>query len=378
MAKSNSIKKLNSFKYETVINVLGIIIVLLFIVNMFFLTSFSSSLKNKINEAEEAARPANIELTVITASCEVSCFDIDSVVTKIKSGNVNVVSEEILNYKNSFPLVSALMNTYGVTKFPTVIVKGELNKTNLGDEFTTVDDALIYNPTTPPYFDRAENKIKGLVIVTILSANDCLNCTDVNLLLNQLKASGVVIKETRTLSESEGRDLVQKYNIKKLPALVLSSDALDYALIKDNWEGLGSKENDGSLVSRELPPPYKNPETGKVEGLVTVTYIVDSSCKTCYDVQLHKQILHGYGVFIAKENTLDVSTPEGNKFAQDNNIKSVPTIVLSNDAKLYTSFYRVFSQVGSEYNGNLIFTSVELMGTYKDLSTGKEVSPEQA
>ena len=120
-----------------------------------------------------------------------------------------------------------------------------------------------------------------------------------------------------------------------------------------------------------------NLETGKIDGLVSLTYVVDSSCSECYNVSVHKNIINSYGLKIAGEKTLDVNTPEGLEYTKLNGINLVPTAVLSSDAKLYSAFYRVFTQVSNESNGNLVFTSVELMGTYKDLQSGEVITPKQ-
>lgn len=371
MAKNNFLKFLSS---EYVINILGILIVLLFVVNLFFLNSFGSSLKNKIVKAEEDGRPAMLELIIIEADCE-GCFDINKVVESIESGNVNITKKEILNQKTSFPLVWPLIDQYKITKLPTVIVKGELDKSGLNKTLVISDGALVFNQQSPPYYDVTSRSIKGYVSATIIDAENCPNCTKVEPLLYELKKSGVNIKNIINLNEKNSKDLIQRYSIKTLPTLILSNDALEYAAIKQSWQSIGTIEKDGNLITRDLPAPYKNLETGKIDGLVGVTYLIDSSCKTCYDVQAHKRIINGYGLVVSGEKTLDVSTPEGLAFAQNYNVTLVPTVVLSNDAKIYSSFYRVFMQVGEESKDSLVFKSVELMGIYKDLTTGKVVEP---
>src|SRR3989344_2210744 len=97
-------KNLNKLNYEPIIHIISIVVVILFIINLFFVTSLTSSLKQKFLEAEEAARPANIELTIINANCN-NCFDIDTVVSTIKSGNVNITNEQTLNANDTQQLI---------------------------------------------------------------------------------------------------------------------------------------------------------------------------------------------------------------------------------------------------------------------------------
>ena len=365
-------KNLNKLNYEPIIHIISIVVVILFIINLFFVTSLTSSLKQKFLEAEEAARPANIELTIINANCN-NCFDIDTVVSTIKSGNVNITNEQTLNANDA----QQLIQTYNIQKLPTVIIKGELNKTNLRSTLAESNDALIFINQTPPYFDVQSNKVKGLVVATVINADNCSNCTDIEGFINTLRTNKIEITRINNLTETQASDLINSYNIEKLPALILSNDASEYKLIKDNWDAFGTEESDGNLVLRTINPPYKNVSTGKVEGLVTVTYLNDSSCADCYDVLIHRRIILGYGTFLANEITLDVSTPEGMALVQRNNITLVPTIILSKEANVYQGLYQAFSQVSQEnQDGSLVFTSVPLMGKYKNLETGEVIEPQ--
>lgn len=385
MAKSKFRKKLDKINYEPIIHILIIIIVVLFILNLMFITSLSSSLKQKIAEVKEAARPAKLEITLITAPCT-NCFNISKVIETIKSGNVNITKEVTITetqaenfLRNNLENLSVnLITKYNINKLPTVIVQGEINRTNLNATLSQVGDALVFTSQNPPYYDVESNKVKGLVSATIINAENCTACINVSPLLNQLESNGVVISKAITLTEVQAKDLIDKYNINILPSLILSSDAGEYALFKQNWPSLGTEESDGNFVLRNLLPPYKNLTTGSTEGLVMLTYVVDSSCKDCYNVTLHKRIIESYGIKIINETTFDVSTQEGISFSRDNNITLVPTIVLSKEAKAYPGFYKVFTQVSKEgQNGNLVFTAVDQMGKHKNIETGEIIEPQQ-
>ncbi|MBI2148914.1 hypothetical protein HYU23_04490 [Candidatus Woesearchaeota archaeon] len=377
MTKTKIYKKLNTLNYEPVINILSIVIVVLFILNLFFITSLTSSLKEKLLETKEAARPAVLQLTVIQASNCNGCFDIQQIVDKIKSSNVNITQVETIDFVSAFPIVSELIRKYDIKKLPTVIVKGEIVKSGLNGTLTGAGDALVFTNPNPPYFDLESDSIKGIVAATIINPDNCQNCSDVSPVLKELKSGGVVIKVVNSLSEKEAKEIIEKYDIKTLPSIVLTRDAMEYSIVKDNWRNIGTQESDGNLVLRYILPPYKNLATGKIDGLVSVIYITDSSCKDCYNVSIHKRILEGYDLVIVDEKTFDVSTSEGFDFAQKNNITLVPTFVLSKDAKYYPAFYNVFIRVSKEFNENLIFNAVELMGKYKDLETGNVVEPKQ-
>ena len=50
---------------------------------------------------------------------------------------------------------------------------------------------------------------------------------------------------------SEGRHLLNKYNIELLPTIILSKDASDYLSLKSVWPNVGTIEEDGSYVFRQ-------------------------------------------------------------------------------------------------------------------------------
>ena len=374
MAKSKFLKKLDKINYESIIYILGIAIVLIFIINLFFAMSLTSVLKQKIAEAEEAAKPANLELTIITTQCQ-DCFNINSVIEGIKSENVNVTKEETLDVGDA----SQLIQDYNIERLPTVIVKGELNKTNLDSTLTAVGDALVFTSQTPPYYDVSLSRVKGLIVATVINASGCGSCTDVAPLLDELKSNGIIIARETTLTEEEAAGLIETYNMQALPSLILSRDASEYQLLVQNWPALGTIEQDGNFVLRDIPPPYKNTTTGAIEGLVTLTNVIDSSCTACYNVDGYKPIIENFGVYLVNETTFDVTTQEGLAYANTNNITLVPTIVLSSDAKKYQRFYDVFRRVSQETkSGDLVFTAVEDIGTYKNIQTGEIIEQQEA
>ncbi len=374
MAKSNFLKRLDKINFQSIIHIITIVIVVLFIINLFFITSLTSSLKQKIAEAEESARPADLELTIITEASCANCFDINTVVDQIKSGNVNVTKEATLDASEA----EQLIEDYNIEKLPTVIVKGELNKTNLNSTLRLVGDAFVFASQTPPYYDTNLHRVKGLVSATIINPDNCDLCVDVQPLLDDIESTGVVITRKTTLNERQAAELIEAYTVTRLPTFILSSDASEYTIIQENWAALGTEEEDGNLVLRNAVPPYKDLITGNIEGLVSLTYLIDSSCSECYNVSRHRDIIYNYGVDIINETTLDVAQPNGLAFARANDITLVPTVVVSKEAKLYDSFYAAFTQVSRELDDeNGVFIAVELMGPYKDLETGEVVQPQQ-
>ncbi len=363
------IQNLKNNNYEPLVHVFVISLVILFIINFLFMFSLTSTLNNKYDEAVEAARPALIQLTIIDNKCK-DCIPLNPVISLIKSSNVNITSEKTLSLTEA----SSLITKYNIDKLPAVIVTGELNKTSLS-MLTAYDNALVFRNNFVPYFDINKNKVVGLVSAKVISLDSCTKCFDPNLLIKELKNS-VAITEVTKLNQESAKDIISLYNITMIPTLILSGDVSSYSEIVKAWENIGDVVND-NFILRKISPPYKNISSDKIIGLVSVTYLKDSSCLTCYDVTQHQQILNRFGVAINDEKTFDISSQEGKDLISKYSITKVPTIIISNDVSVYTSFMNnIFTKVTTKQSDdNYLFTSVELLGSYKDLNTNKVVTP---
>ncbi|MBI3051944.1 hypothetical protein HYY74_05820 [Candidatus Woesearchaeota archaeon] len=352
-----------------------LILILLF--NHLKIIEINKGIGQKILESEEAARPARIQLTAITDSKCSDCYSIGPVLTALKAAN-NVTSEKNLNYESDD--AKKLIKDYGIRKVPALIVTGETAKAN-PQGFTQQGEALLFSQQTPPYLDADSGKVVGRVQATIINATACTQCSNAGLVISQLKASAVAItKQTLIDSESEeGRQAMAKYKIQKLPALLLSEDAKYYELITGIWSRIGTVEEDGTHVFREVSPPYYDPATNKTEGLARLTMINDSSCKECYDVTTHVGILEGgFGVELVSKKTVDVSSAEGKALIAKYSITAVPTIVVE-EATVYEGLKNVWPNVGTiEKDGAIIFRNFGNWkgNTYRNLTTGKiEANP---
>ena len=112
---------------------------------------------------------------------------------------------------------------------------------------------------------------------------------------------------------------------------------------------------------------------------VSVYYLVDGACATCYNVTFHRNILHQLGFDIGEEQFIDISDDTGQQFIDDYNITLVPTFILSEDAEDNALFNRVWGDVGTkEQDGNYVFRKVDALAniTYYNLATDEIVTPQ--
>ncbi len=333
--------------------------------------------KNKMAADREAAElaeknmPAKIQLYVISNSQCSNCASIADVIAGLES-SYNVTKTNELDFDSAE--AKSMVSKYKITKIPSVIIVGELNKTGEISGFTEGENAYILSDIEAPYTDTSSGEIKGRVSMTLIKA-PCRECVNLTAAAVQMREMASIVSDVALESSSdEARSLISKYSIKKLPALVMSRDVQAYSFA-DLLENVGTYETDGAYVLRNVSPPYYDLAQSKIIGLVKVTYISDKTCADCYNVSEHRFILESLGMKFSEEKYIDVSNELFIALKNKYNITKVPTIVLSGEAMEYATLREVWSAVGTEESdGTLIFTQMENMGTYRDLTKGKIIN----
>ncbi len=360
-----STAKAFNIDYNVVMTVLVVIFLVLVVFNSFTIMGINKQLA----VVQEQVKPASIELITITDKNCPDCFSLASTIDSIKKTNVEVKGEK--NIDISSPEATDLISKYSIQKIPTVIVTGEIDKVGFSS-LEKKEDAYILTQLTPPYTDAVTKKIEGLVTLTIIQP-DCEKCAPVDPIVSAFKESGVKITKEVTLdsNDAQAKELIKNYGIEKIPTIILSNDLSVYA-VADQFAEVGKVNEDGTYLLTTIAPPFYDVKDRKVHGLVTVTYINDSSCTECYNVMLHKGIVSRFGIVIDKEEVKDVS--QVSSLLSKYNISKVPTILLSEDAKYYPTFLQVWNGVGTvEDDGTFVFNNIKALqgAIYKDLTTGQ-------
>ena len=138
--KSKKSKSKINVQHDKIYLLLGVLVILFVLYNIFQIASFSSLFDEKMDEAKEAASPAELELVLLTDSACSDCFDIQAVVDSIKGSHVNITSEKELNFNSAE--ARDLIQKYGIDKVPTVLLFVETNKTIIRD-MDEADEALV-------------------------------------------------------------------------------------------------------------------------------------------------------------------------------------------------------------------------------------------
>lgn len=265
---------INSSKTIGILRANGWYLVLLAVMlaGSFALAWSQNTVNAKTAAAEEQARPANVSLTVITASDCADCFDAAMIVSGLKSGPFNI--EEQAEVSSSSEEGKSLVERYGVARLPTVILEGEVSKDNakefLSGRTAFREGVAVWTLVPPPYLDTSSGTIVGRVKLTLLDDRSCEKCYDPAMHRGILSGSfGLPVTETLTVdvASTEGRRLRSEYGIEAVPTAILSSDASSYDALVRTWPQLGTIEDDGSFVFRQvqlLNVPYKDLKSGKI------------------------------------------------------------------------------------------------------------------
>lgn len=218
----------------------------------------------------------------------------------------------------------------------------------------------------------------GYEIVTIKdsSCKECSTLVDIVKFIRESKVEVTAHKDLDFVADKKAaQDLIEKYNILKLPAMVIRGPKPTDPDLAKFWEIFGDNIG-GDFVLRRVQPPYRDLASGQEKGLFKVTFLTDSACKTCYDVSLHENAFKNISMKIVDSLNLDISSAEGQALIKKYKIIQVPTILISGELDEYEGFQQAWPQVGSkEVDGTYVFRAgVAAMGTYRDLKTGKIVA----
>ena len=345
-----------------------------------FSTKILAIINKNIAVAKEAAKPVTVKITkIITPNCN-DCFNLDDALATFKKQNVSVGEEKTVVLDSSEG--QSLIKQFGIERAPTYIATGEVTKKNLEGFIKSngdiKNDTFVFTKVTPIFIDPETGKEMGKVTATVITDPSCSQCTDPKLTVEAYKKVGIEITEENELPwfSAQAQALIDQYKITKIPTFILSSEVDYYENVKSKWTGIGTVEQDGMYVARNLLLPYRDLVKGQILGLVDMVYLTDSTCPDCYDpIKVQKPIVtQGYGVGLSSERTVDVNSAEGKRLTSSYKIINIPTILLSSDADQYVNLKNVWKSVGTvETDGWYVFREMARLGniTYKDLATGK-------
>ena len=218
-------------------------------------------------------------------------------------------------------------------------------------------------------FNPLSFKSNGLPSAEIIVLNGCEECFDINKIIQSLEDQGNFnIKEIKNVSydSKEGKSIIEKYEIKKIPALILKSRKIEEINIGVPENMISKGKN---YILFEETAPYLDLNSGEVKGIVNLKEIFDSSCKDCANPSNIQKQLERLNVKIGNYEKIDYLSTEGQEIIKKNNINFLPVIFISKNIEEYWWTFnnlKDFLIASGEY-----YFFKEPIAPYKEISTGK-------
>lgn len=233
------------------------------------------------------------------------------------------------------------------------------NSANFLTELNSKNSSSVAAAIAPPV-SKEPAKISFISIVD----SDFGKYADLSSLKAQVKKdANATSDKTIEMNSIEGKQLIEKYSIKKIPTLIIEGDTKNVALLQQGWPQIGSFEDGNVLVLRNVPPIYFDIELGKRRGEASLLYLADNVHSDVYDVKQHKLIIERFGLQPVSENEIDYNSSLGQKLIAEYNISRIPTIILSGDVNAYDALSTVWKQIGTiEADGNRVFRNMKALG----------------
>lgn len=151
----------------------------------------------------------------------------------------------------------ALVKEFGLTRIPSLIIRGETAKMlkalpGLSSLGALQGDVFVGNITPAPYRDLASNTVRGEFSATFITDNSCSACYKTTSHLNALAQLGMkpTTQTTVDRADAEGKKLIKEYAITSVPTILLKGDFAAYSSFENVWKNVGTVEADGMHVFR--------------------------------------------------------------------------------------------------------------------------------
>ncbi len=224
----------------------------------------------------------------------------------------------------------------------------------------------IYVPQLTGYAVKSSG-IKQYSVEVIEITGDCEDCFDVSLLANGLiEENNVKIKSKEALSYDslEAEEIINKYNIKTIPALVVLSRNIEKIGIDGN---VFSIEDNYALFDKSVP--YIDLETNEIKGFVQLKEIQSDNCMECTPLLQLRTQFEKLGIKVEDYEIIGSSSDKGKEMIEKNELNFIPVLLISKDIEEY---WWVFDQIEDsliEKEDNYVFKTP--LAPYIDLEDGK-------
>ena len=207
-------------------------------------------------DTETGQEKGRVIVTLIADSFCSQCPDLKAVVENFQKAGVKVKETKELAWNSLGG--QRLINQYKITKVPAFIFSPEFDLyeavKSTWQNFGTIeaDKTYVARNLTLPYRDLTKGQIVGLVDFIYLIDSGCPDCYKVEEVQKPIltKGYGVAVRSERSVEAAsfEGKNLISRYNIIKVPTVLLSPEADQYSNLKNVWKNVGTVGADGWYV----------------------------------------------------------------------------------------------------------------------------------
>ena len=220
------------------------------------------------------------------------------------------------------------------------------------------------NITTPIKNIMNKEKIYSVEVIKISGCDECFNLGGISSSLNKIENLKIKDEKEVDYNSIEGKKLIEKYNIEKIPALIV----LSKNLVKINLdENLFRKDGKAAIFDKSVP--YINLNTNKINGLVQLKEIQSDNCIDCASLSKLKTQFEELGIKVENYEIIKASSDKGKEIIRKNNLDFTSALLISKDIKEY---WWIFDQINNSFiekEDNYLFKIP--IAPYLDLRDGK-------
>lgn len=224
---------------------------------------------------------------------------------------------------------------------------------------------FIYVNFIPKSLSNQENQISVEIIE--ITAENCKDCFDIQGLTdsiineNNLKVKS---KESLDYDSEKGKELIEKYGLDSVPALIIDSKEISSINGLDEMFVInGNEAVFGNAV------PYIDLSSGNIQGLINLIEIYDPNCEECASLSQIKTQLEEIGIKINDYELIEDSYKTGKDLISENDLEYLPSLLISKDIKEY---WWIFSQIKNSLIEKQNYYLLDFkMPPYKEISSGE-------
>lgn len=206
-------------------------------------------------------------------SCK-KCNDLGILVSQIKQSGIKIAAEKNLTPDSAEG--KEIINKYGIDFAPALILSKDAGVYQLIQQAWSqigtkeIDGNYVLRAVNPPYINLTTGKLRGLVKAIYLTDKSCADCYDASVhkqILTSPQSFAILLDEEETfdVSDTNGKELILRYNITQVPTIIISDEAGAYPS-SQALRQFFSVEKDGYYIFRtaQVMGTYKDLAAGQV------------------------------------------------------------------------------------------------------------------